>query len=360
MKVHNPNKKCVFILGIIALIIAFSAFLIISNREQIFGQAGKGLKINNSNYSQCSKPCRTKCSSGFICDACSGKCKPVSTNSTAPNSTAPNTTTPNSSNPVNSTVRTVSFTPSQTSGDFLALLRDETIDVIELDGTYNLPYTIINIDRTRPVLVRPAEGATVIFSGANIGTDPQFWFGLNGKAGGITMRGFIFDGFILGQQGIIQARDVHNMAFNDMTVRNSRANSMKAQPYHSWAIYLDANSTVFPVNFTANNWTVDISLHQMSALQVYGGNITARNWKVTGAYYAVYASGSGRGPINNLILDGWTITDSGAPCWGHANVSVAAEYASGAFGNMHLIKSGEIMNVGTPRLVDGGGNIAFP
>jgi hypothetical protein len=256
------------------------------------------------------------------------------------------------------TQRVVSFTPSQASSVFLALLSDESVDVIEMAaGTYHLSYTIINIDRTRPIVVRPVAGATVILSGANIGGNPQFWFGLNSMAGNITMQGFIFDGYVLNQQGIVQAAECHDITLNDMVVRNSRCNGTDALPYHSWAIYIDATPTVFPTNFTANHWTIDGSAHQMSGLQVYGGShITAIGWSVSHAYYAVYANGNARGPLTDFILDGWTISDTGAPAWGSDNVSAAISYASGQFSNMHAISSGILLNQGTPRMIDGGGN----
>ena len=253
--------------------------------------------------------------------------------------------------------RTASFTPSDSSSTFHTFLADETVDVIEMAaGTYHLGYTVINIDRTRPILVRPAAGATVILSGASIGSDPQFEFGDGGTAGNITMQGLIFDGFILGQQGIIQALDSHDITLNDMVVRNSRANGTSAQPYQAWAIYLSSNATVHSTNFTANDWTVDGSARGLSALQVYGGShVTANNWSVANAYYAVYAS-STRGPLTDLVVDGWTISNTGAPAWGTANVSLAVENSSGRYSNMHGTTSGVLLNVGSPRLTDGGGN----
>ena len=258
--------------------------------------------------------------------------------------------------PTTPTQYVVSFTPSQTSSAFLTLLRDESVDVIELNGTYDLPYTIINIDRTRPVVVRPAAGATVVMSGANNGTAPQFWFGLDGRAGNITMQGLIFDGFILGQQGIIQARDCHDITLNDMVVRNSRCNGTIAKPYHSWAIYLDSTLTLHATNFTANRWTIEDSARQMSALQVYGGDyVTASGWVVNGAYLAVYAS-SDRGPLTNFILDDWTIHDTGGSGWAQSNLSVVFQQSSGRFSNMRATDSGALFNQGTPMLADGGGN----
>jgi hypothetical protein len=253
--------------------------------------------------------------------------------------------------------RIVSFTTSDTSSTLLRLLADESVDVIEMAaGTYHLSYMLININRTRPVVVRPAAGATVVLSGSAIGTDPQFEFGEGGTAGNITMQGLIFDGFILGQSGIVQAKDAHDIALNDMVVRNSRANGTSAQPIQAWALYLSSNATTHVTDFTANRWTVDGSGRQMGALQVYGGSrVTATGWSVSNAYYAVYASNT-RGPLTDLILDNWTISGSGAPAWGSSNVSVATENSSGRFSNMHATTSGVLLNVGSPKLTDGGGN----
>jgi hypothetical protein len=249
------------------------------------------------------------------------------------------------------------FMTRDTKSTFLTLLANESVDVIEMAaGTYHLGYTVININRTRPVVVRPAAGATVILSGAGHGRNPQFGFGFNGVAGNIAMQGLIFDGFVLGQNGIIQAFNCHDITLNDMVVCNSRANGTTSQPFLAWAIYLTATSTLFPTNFTANRWTIEASGRQMSALQVFGGNhITATGWSVSNAYYAIYASSS-RGPLTDFVLDGWTISDTGGPAWGLANVSVAIEYASGKLSNMHAIDSGALLNQGTPKLTDGGGN----
>jgi hypothetical protein len=254
------------------------------------------------------------------------------------------------------TQRVVSFTPSQASSDFLTLLKDESIDVIELEGTYRLPYMIINIDRTRPVVVRPVAGATVVMSGANYGGEPQFYFGRGGKAGNITMQGFIFDGFVLSQTGIIHVFNAHDVTLNDMVVRNSRANGTTALPRHAWALYLSSNATVRPVNITANRWIIDGSARQMSALQVYGGsNVTATDWSVEHAYYAIYASNE-QGPVDNLVLDAWTIDDTCPMRSGTDSQAVSFRNASGRFSNMRARASGGLLNVGTPRMTDGGGN----
>jgi hypothetical protein len=260
--------------------------------------------------------------------------------------------------PLPPTQRVVSFTPTQTAATLLALLADESVDVIELNGTYHLPGTFIDIDRTRPVVVRPAAGATVVFSGANIDYRFQFWFGYYGTAGNITMQGFIFDGYVLGQQGIITAVNCHDITVNDMVVRNSRsagtASSPTALPYHSWAVYLSSVGTAHATNFTANRWTVLASARGMSALAVQGGShVTVTGWTVSNVCYAVYAANE-RGPLTDFILSDWTISNSGA---GDAPyVSVSFDSSSGQFSNMHIMSSGVIRNTGTLTMTDGGGN----
>jgi len=252
------------------------------------------------------------------------------------------------------TQRIVSFTPSQTSSVFLTLLADKSVDVIEMAaGTYHLPVIYIDIDRTRPVVVRPAAGATVVLSGANIvGGAGQFEIGDHGRAGNITMQGLIFDGFILQQIGIIHIFNAHDITLNDMVVRNSQTNGTTATPYQSWAIYITSTSTIIPTNITANHWTVDGSARGMSALQVYGGShITATGWSVAHAYFAVYSC-SDRGPLTDFVLNGWTISDTSSS----GNASVYFKSSSGTYSNLHATGSGALANSGTPNLIDGGGN----
>jgi hypothetical protein len=237
----------------------------------------------------------------------------------------------------------------------MALLSDMTVDVVEMaGGTYHWPYTIINIDRSRPIVVRPATGATVVFSGSNVGGDPQFSFGFGGTAGNITLSGVTFDGYVLASQGIVQILDAHDLTLSDIHVTNSRTNGTTGSPYRSWAAYLGQyGNPVRPQRITLDRWTVVATGRQMSALQVYGGDaIHASGWNVQSAYYAIYASGSNPA-ITDFHLDGWTITDTGGPAWGDPNVAVAMEDAAGIYSNMTLTGSGTIKNVGVPSMVAG-------
>jgi uncharacterized repeat protein (TIGR02543 family) len=187
--------------------------------------------------------------------------------------------------------------------------------------------------------------------------DGQFYFGNSGgTAGNITMEGFTFDGYTLGQVGIIWVGNAHDLTLNNMVVRNSRCNGTTAQPYHSWALYLSYDAGIHPSNITADNWTVDGSVRQMSAFTMNGGShASATGWFVSSAYYAVYASGNW-GPLTEFVLDDWRVRDSGATTWEGKYVSVYFEDASGQFSNMHATNSGVLLNMGMPQMTDGGSN----
>ena len=162
------------------------------------------------------------------------------------------------------------FTPTGTSAEFVALLTDNTVDVIQLSGTYNLPYAVVNINRTRPVTVKgPAT-----FSGAAASPNPQWSFGFGGRAGSINFANITFDGYVLGAQGIIQILDAHDMALTDVTVRNCRTNGTTGSPFKSMGgLPRASGNPVHPVNITLDRWNVAVGGRQMSALQVYGGRI---------------------------------------------------------------------------------------
>lgn len=263
--------------------------------------------------------------------------------------------------------KTVALTPTMTSAQLLAFLADNTIDVIECSGRYALPYMLVEIDRTRPVVVRPAAGATAVFSGANAGGNPQFHFGLNAPAGRMAFQGIAFDGFHLAQQGIVQMLNAHDISFTDIAVRNSLNNDpVNVGAWRAWAAYLSASPTVVPTNIVLDRWTLDCSARQMSALQVYGGDhVSARGWSVAHAYYAIYAAGT-RGPLSDFVLDGWAISDCGGQAWpGYSTangapitaMSVGLAQATGRFSNMHATSSAGLINTGLPTMTDGGGNV---
>ncbi len=251
--------------------------------------------------------------------------------------------------------KVVAFPTSGSGSQFLALLKDESVDVISLSGTYHLPYMVVNIDRTNPIVVR----GPAVLSGSNVGPDPQFSFGFNGRTSHMTFQGITFDGFVLGQQGVIQTLNIRSMTFRDITVRNSRSNGTNAQPYHSWAAYISANSSYHPSGLVLDHWTVIASGHKMSALAVDGGDhITATNWTVSHAYFAAHVSPENTS-ISSLLLDTWDIDDTGGPSWGYADVSVPMENSAGTYRDMHATNSGVLLNLGSPRMTSGGGNTGF-
>lgn len=152
----------------------------------------------------------------------------------------------------------MTFGPTGTQAQFLALMKDMTVDVIEMGaGTYHFAgQMMINIDRSsRPLTVRPATGATVIFKGDGSGADwGQFYFGRGGQAAYITMQGFIFDGYTLAGTAVVWVGNAHHITLNNMTVRNTTAAA--GRQIYIWALYLSYDAGVSAQNITADNWTV--------------------------------------------------------------------------------------------------------
>jgi hypothetical protein len=115
------------------------------------------------------------------------------------------------------TGKTVTYSPGMTSSQLLSTLQDNTVDTVILQGgTYRPGSMRVNINRTRPIVVRPADGAQVTWTG-----NSTIQFGLGGSASNIELDGLIFDGYSLGDTGIVWVGNAHDITLNDMTVRNS-------------------------------------------------------------------------------------------------------------------------------------------
>ena len=115
--------------------------------------------------------------------------------------------------------KVVRLTPSVSAAQFVAAVQDNTTDVIELaGGTYRPGVIRLNVDRTRPVIIRPAARATAVFSG--VGSQSAFWLGFGGVAGEITFDGLVFDGFTIGTTGLFDLGHAHDITMNNIVVRN--------------------------------------------------------------------------------------------------------------------------------------------
>jgi len=246
--------------------------------------------------------------------------------------------------------KVVRLTARVTAAQFVSAVRDNTTDIIELaGGTYRPGLIRLNVDRTRPVIIRPAAGATVVFSGT--GSQSAFWLGFGGVAGGITIEGLVFDGFTIGTTGLFDLGNAHDITINNITVRN-----VTGPVAYSWALYLESDAGIGPRNVVATNWTVDGSSRTLGAFTIEHPpgpqSVTVTGWHVQNASYAIYSANSATG----VDIADWTIDSSGLldTSMSPNPLSVVLANTTGTIRNVHATNSGgpEIL----PPMVDAGGN----
>jgi hypothetical protein len=237
-----------------------------------------------------------------------------------------------------------------TASQFVAAINDSSVDVIELAaGTYSPGGIKVNANRTRPVLVRPAAGATVVFAN---GTDAAFTFGYGGVAANIALDGLIFDGYRIGSIGIIWLGNAHDIRLTNITVRNSQATS---DPTMSWALYLSYDAGVGASSITADNWTVTGSGRGISALQVQyaalHSHVHMSGWNVSHCAFAIYANAN----ASDLVFSNWTITDCGV---NSSSVYFGRGFGPivGSYSNLRATSSYPLLNESNGGMVNAGGN----
>jgi hypothetical protein len=239
-----------------------------------------------------------------------------------------------------------------------------TIDIIEI-GTPNTTTTYSNwengvwwsTDRSaRPLLVRPAPGATVIWNGNGSSGTGLFYPGWSGKAAFYTFDpagtggSFHINNFILAETGLVSTAYVQNVTFNGFQTSGTTAPSEDGCT--AWAMYVSSDSVHRGKNITANNWIVDnttsTSGHYVNGFQTehdpQADGVTVNNWSVKGGYWGLV----GRLSTTGLNVSGWTITGTSGP-------SFDSEGPSGVVKNMHTTNSGAPI-IQSP-MVDGGGNV---
>jgi hypothetical protein len=250
--------------------------------------------------------------------------------------------------------KVVSFTPSMSASQLLAYLADNTVDVIELAGTYQLPQLLINTNRTRRVVVRPASGATAVFVSTNAPAGNQFGFGASGVAGLITVQDVTLDGYRINDTGLVWIGNAHDITVNRFTVRNCTA-ALSASS--SWALYLSTSGGSGARNVVADGWVVDGNARAISAMQSYhdpnARGVTARGWNVSHVGYALYFNSD----ITGALLDGWTVDDAGVDGYNGVESIIAVGPVPGGAGtisNFHVTNGG---GVRIPSLTDGGGSV---
>lgn len=248
-------------------------------------------------------------------------------------------------------VKTVAFSPSGTAAQLLALLADNTVDVIELNGTYRLPQLVINTNRTRRVTVRPATGASAVFTATNCPSGNQFALGAGGVAGLIRFADIVLDGYRVNDTGLFGIGNAHDITLSRITVRNCTAGLSSSS---SWALYVTSDGGTGPVNLVADDWTVDGNGRAISAMQSYhdpnGRGVTARRWNVSHVGYALYMNSD----ISGVVLDGWTVNDAGVAGYnGVESIIAVGPGNAGTIANFHVTNGG---GVRIPSLTDAGGN----
>jgi hypothetical protein len=172
-------------------------------------------------------------------------------------------------------------TTGGTAAAFLALASNMNIDTIEMAaGTYKWPTlgltTRYTVNRSsRPLLVRPAAGATVIWDGTGIGGDGWFYCG-DWTTGGSSIASYLtFDpagtggsfnlqNYTLGQHGLVQTEWTSHCTFNGFNVTGCTG-----QGGTSWCIYVSSDGTHRGDNLTFRNWNFSGSGNTMGFFQSF-------------------------------------------------------------------------------------------
>ncbi|HEY5473083.1 MAG TPA: hypothetical protein VIK32_07825, partial [Candidatus Limnocylindrales bacterium] len=222
--------------------------------------------------------------------------------------------------------KVVQFGPSGTQAQFVSLMKDMTVDVIELEaGTYKgwhiggSGQPRFHVTRAaRPLLVRPAPGAAVVWDDTG-GTSGDAWFYVGSwnvashvtdyitfdPAG--TGGSFTIQNYALGQQGLVSTGWVDHVAFNGF---HTRGITGVAPGWLSWQVYVSSDGVNRGSNVTFNDWDVAASADRyVGGLQTFHNpqarNVTALRWKIDGAKSAITLEGD----VTGLDVEGWTITN---------------------------------------------------
>ena len=166
----------------------------------------------------------------------------------------------------------------------------------------------------------PAPGAKVVFDASGDGDYGDQAFYLSG-ASHVTFDGspgrFVFQHYLLAQTGIFLVIGSDHISADGVTVRHAAANS-KSNGQSSHVIYVSDGSH----DLTFNDF--DIAQLQASdepgataglnGLHIYTGgsgaavyNVTARNWKVDDANWAMVVRNGTKG----VTVSGWRVSNSG-------------------------------------------------
>ena len=248
---------------------------------------------------------------------------------------------------------------ASTPAALLALMADTATDVIEIAaGTYTAWVCFVNVARpsARPLLIRPAAGAAVVWDGGG-GEDPAWRIGWSSLASYITFDpagtggSFKIQNYDIGLAGLVMARYTDHVTFNGVIVRNCTGT---VTPQTSHALYLDSDGTHRAQRWTSNNWDVVGPANKyLNGVHIYHtpstDHVTLHGWTASSLFRAGFLDGDATG----IDVDGWTID----------NCTVtfdAVETAAGVIRNCHATSSGTTVfgagHLTDAAITDGGGN----
>jgi hypothetical protein len=248
-------------------------------------------------------------------------------------------------------------TSGSTVAAFQALVANMNIDTIEIaNGTYPWTDCNLNVDRSaRPLLVRPAAGATVTFDGTGLGSgDGVFYPGWSGGYGSyMTFAGlvggvqkFVIQNYNIGQTGLIHSGYISHCEFSGFKVRTCTG---AAGGMTSHCLYISSDGTHAADHVTANDWNVqpDVTNRTLTALQLYHppqvNTFTALRWNASYVHWGFV----GRYSATAVDIESWTID--------HAVIPFDSQGPAGTVKNMTSTNSDNAPIINSP-MVDGGGN----
>lgn len=217
---------------------------------------------------------------------------------------------------------TTHLTNANTAADFVAAVNDMTIDVIELAaGTYAWKGIRLDKDRTaRPLTVKPAAGATVIFDGTGLGTNINeiFLIGFVSTCRYINFDGsagrFKFQNWSISQTGLVHPYEAHHFGFSHVDVRSITGPGT----FSEWGVYVSNARGVRNQYLTFDDWNFSPGASNVGGFQSYQGDpspapgpdhVSVSGWVMgsTGAFnvaYLIWGNGT------DYVINGGTVTNS--------------------------------------------------
>lgn len=258
---------------------------------------------------------------------------------------------------------TLTVAPGASAATFLAMLQ-QNCDAIEFAGPF-YPWEDVEIDvdrTTQPVVLRRAPGvAQVAFPGNGATSAGIFFIGLHGLTKHIAFDGLGPFTPALAQAGCIELRSGDYIDFQNMIFNPSRDQArLNSAPFKSFGIYASGQGrnldhiTGDHLTFLRPKIARDVSGIQVASSSLRSGSIHFTNVTMDGYCYGFYCEV----PVDDLILDQWTVTDTGIAIPGHtpSSINFQAFDIKGKFSNIHAVNSGPLRNLSTGPMVDGGGN----